>query len=153
MSITTESPRQAGPRVVGPVARSNRRRPTPTRRRYVHSAHRAPGVAPHQDACAPVRASNQSISWTATVAGVVGTAVVLLALIGMANMRAGQLESAPQPAVATVQQGETLSEFAARVAPGEPVQQVVDGVLASNGLRSAAVTAGQQLVVPAKTGE
>ncbi|MBY6410979.1 hypothetical protein HQ346_05355 [Rhodococcus sp. BP-252] len=95
MSITVSDPR-----VVRPVARPSRRRATPARRRYVHSApsaHQPSSMGAYADSCVEERRSDQSISWQATVAGVVGTAVVILALVGLANLRAGQLEPASQP--------------------------------------------------------
>ncbi|MFT7022516.1 MAG: LysM repeat protein [Rhodococcus sp. (in: high G+C Gram-positive bacteria)] len=96
--------------------------------------------------------SPQTLSWTATVLGVLATAVVLLAFVAVANLRAGSIESAPQVGVAVVQQGETLSDVAQRIAPGVPVQDVVDSMLELNGLAGASVSQGQQLVIPATSG-
>ncbi|SNS25711.1 hypothetical protein [Rhodococcoides kyotonense] len=103
MSITTETPRQAGPRVVRPSARPSRRRVTPARRHYVYSTHVHSTRPAATDSCVEERGADQNISWPAAVAGVVGTAVVILALVGLANMRAAQLEPVSAPASSSVE--------------------------------------------------
>ncbi|ORI25588.1 hypothetical protein [Rhodococcus sp. 1168] len=47
----------------------------------------------------------QTISWTATVAGVLITAIVLLGLIGLANLRAGSFDGGSAGGVTVVEQG------------------------------------------------
>lgn len=161
MSITTERP-------VVPTARADRslhsgvraplrpsrttaaqRRATAQRRRYVRAE--AQDVVSYGDSCV-TEAPADRMSWPAMVLGVIGTAVVILGLVAVANLRAASLDDVPgsagatQPAVATVAEGETINDVARRVAPNEPVQRVVDRILELNQLGSAAVTPGQQLV-------
>ncbi len=49
--------------------------------------------------------SRQTISWTATIAGVLLTVIVLLGFVGLANLRAGHLDSGSAGEVAVVEQG------------------------------------------------
>ncbi|MGB2951376.1 LysM peptidoglycan-binding domain-containing protein [Rhodococcus sp. BGS-1C] len=150
MSITTER-RVSAHRGSTHRGSAVRRRPTPQRRRYLHTSAPQGMARGHREACVEDR-SPQTLSWTATVLGVLATAVVLLAFVAVANLRAGSIESAPQVGVAVVQQGETLSDVAQRIAPGVPVQDVVDSMLELNGLAGASVSQGQQLVIPATAG-
>lgn len=161
MSITTErrasahrvtTHRVTTHRVSTHRGSTGRRRPTPQRRRYVRTSAPQGLARGHREGCAE-DSSPQTISWTATVLGVLATAVVLLAFVAVANLRAGSIESAPQVGVAVVQPGETISDFAQRVAPGAPVQEVVDSILELNGLVGASVSQGQQLVTPAAAGQ
>lgn len=50
-------------------------------------------------------APRQTLSWTATVAGVLITAIVLLGLVGLANLRAGYLDGGSAGAVTVVEHG------------------------------------------------
>ncbi|WP_280337848.1 LysM peptidoglycan-binding domain-containing protein [Nocardia wallacei] len=52
-------------------------------------------------------------------------------------------------AVVQVGAGESLSEVAARVAPGVPVRDTVRKIVELNGLRGAEVSSGRTLIVPA----
>ncbi|BCK54596.1 lytic transglycosylase [Nocardia wallacei] len=84
---------------------------------------------------------------TLAVAALVSAAVVC-GLIGVAHLRA----SAPageSTAVVQVGAGESLSEVAARVAPGVPVRDTVRKIVELNGLRGAEVSSGRTLIVPA----
>ncbi len=100
------------------------------------------------DRCTEASHAEDRMSWTAAVAGVVATALVVVGLIAVANLRAGSLDTAPVPGTAIVQQGETLSDVAARVAPNTAVQQVVDRMIELNDMGGASVLPGQQLLTP-----
>ncbi|MBF6329649.1 LysM peptidoglycan-binding domain-containing protein [Nocardia transvalensis] len=71
-------------------------------------------------------------------------------LIGVAQWRSGA-PGAERTTVVQVQSGESLSDVAARIAPGEPVWATVRKIVELNGLRGAEVTAGRTLVVPARS--
>lgn len=86
-----------------------------------------------------------------------GRVVVFLLALG-AGLWAlgGQVAAADAPAAAvpvqtyTVRAGETMWEIAAGIAaPGEDVRDVIDDVLELNEMSSAALTAGQQILLPA----
>lgn len=128
MSITTERPAFFDPRTVAesragvrtPQRRSAgtgrgtaaRRRATIERRRYVHATAPQTLGAAADDGCAHEDNQVQAVSWTTMIAGAVATAVVILGFVAVANLRAGSLDSAPQPAVSTVQQGQSISDVA-----------------------------------------
>lgn len=147
-----------------------RRRAAVQRRRYVQAS--GPQGLGHRhgysDACVEP-APHQPISWLAAVAGVVGTALVILGFVALANLRAESIDAAAssavsgatevsvsagsQPVVVTVQEGETISDVARRIAPGQPVQPVVEGLLPLGDMPGAAVSAGQQLATPLMLGQ
>lgn len=127
MSITTERPEFFGTRTVAgsragvraPQRRDgrarrvgDRRRATIQRRRYVQTT--APqGRRPIAgDGCIDGDRQVQTVSWTTMIAGAVATAVVILGFVAVANLRAGSLDSAPQPAVVTVEQGASFGDVA-----------------------------------------
>ncbi|GAB2728100.1 LysM peptidoglycan-binding domain-containing protein [Nocardia thraciensis] len=84
---------------------------------------------------------------TLAVAALVSAAVVC-GLLGLAHLRAGA-PAAASTAVVRVQEGESLSELAARVAPADPVRDTVRKIVELNGLPSAEVASGRTLIVPA----
>lgn len=85
------------------------------RRRYLHTAATQGGSSRFIDHSSADRSSadrsfddeapRQTISWTATFAGVLITAIVLLGLVGLANLRAGYLDGGSAGAVTVVEQG------------------------------------------------
>ncbi|MBD0322349.1 MAG: LysM peptidoglycan-binding domain-containing protein [Aldersonia sp.] len=84
------------------------------------------------------------------IAAALLTAVVVVGLLGLANLRADGPSTVPaDTAVVTVRQGETLSDVAARIAPQASSARVVDEIRTLNDMSSAGVRAGQTLVVPA----
>jgi hypothetical protein len=109
MSITTERPvrteqHQQTRRAVRTRQTESQRRATMQRRRHVGvSAVRGGQHDRRADGCADQAHRSQRITVLGAVAGVVGTAVVLLALVGMANLRASSLESVSAPSHVTVQ--------------------------------------------------
>ncbi|MET4048267.1 hypothetical protein ABIB34_001456 [Rhodococcus sp. UYP5] len=80
------------------------------RRRYLHALaqqDRGNRVIDHSSADHSFddEAPRQTLSWTATVAGVLITAIVLLGLVGLANLRAGYLDGGSAGAVTVVEHG------------------------------------------------
>lgn len=71
------------------------------------------------------------------------------AVCGLASLAGSEAAAVPvQTGVVQVHQGETLSELAARVAPGAPSSEVVQRIVQLNALSGVSVRAGQTLVVP-----
>ncbi len=70
------------------------------------------------------------------------------AVCGLASLAGGEAAVPVQTGVVQVHQGETLSELAARVAPGAPSSDVVQRIVQLNALGGVSVRAGQTLVVP-----
>lgn len=147
MSITTERRITTGRRDIEqnttthrggtrPRRPAVRTQPTLERRRHVYltspqgRADRDTGTR-MGDTC--VVTEPERISWTATVVGIIATAVVLLAFVAVANLRAESIDtsqlSAPQAAVVQ-----------AAVVPAAHVQQGID---------TASVMEGQTLFTPA----
>ena len=84
-----------------------------------------------------------------------GRLVVSLLVAGVVSVLgvglAGQLASASgEPRTVTVQSGQTLSGVAARELPELPVADGVVELQLANSLSTAAIHAGQQLVIPAR---
>ncbi|MBJ8345033.1 LysM peptidoglycan-binding domain-containing protein [Antrihabitans sp. YC2-6] len=96
-------------------------------------------------------AAEQKPSFAVTLAAGLLSALVVAGILGAWNMRTDGLSGgAPSTtAVVRVHNGETLSDVAARVAPGTPVAQVVAEILDLNGLPNADVHVGQTLITPA----
>lgn len=76
------------------------------------------------------------------------SAVAVGGLLGIAQLRAGAVPSAPTTVV-QVREGEPLTEIAARVAPDVPVRQTVDRIVRLNSLQGAQAAPGGTLIVPA----
>lgn len=87
------------------------------------------------------------------VLGVVVTALVVLGLAGLAAVSAG---SVPVPEGATdvvrVAAGETLSDIAGSVAPGQSVGLVIERIMDLNAMSDSKLNVGQTLIVPAVQG-
>lgn len=75
------------------------------RRRYLHALAQQDRGNRAIDRSFDDEAPRQTISWTATIAGVLITAIVLLGLVGLANLRAGYLDGGSTGAVTIVEQG------------------------------------------------
>ncbi|PPK62221.1 LysM domain-containing protein [Actinokineospora auranticolor] len=121
-----------------PLRRARRHRP-PNRGRVAGAARvvAAPGCGP--------RRSPIPVSVLAGVAAVV--AIAVYGLGSAADSMAGA--SVPQEtAVVRVKAGETLSDLAARMAPGSDVGAVVDRIRGLNGLEGSTIFPGQPLEVP-----
>ncbi|MFC9790322.1 LysM peptidoglycan-binding domain-containing protein [Rhodococcus sp. NPDC127528] len=83
-----------------------------------------------------------------TVVGVLLTALVVVGLLGVAQLRSNPQAVPGRTEVVQVRGGESLSEIAARVAPEYPVSQVVERIVDLNALGGAGLQPGQSLVVP-----
>lgn len=91
------------------------------------------------------------VSVTMTVIVAVVAALIAVWLVALAQSRsvASSGTSVPeQLGVVQVQPGESLQRLAARVAPDSPVGSVVERIKQLNELDSAALDAGQTLIVP-----
>ncbi|MCM6774250.1 LysM peptidoglycan-binding domain-containing protein [Nocardia sp. CDC159] len=75
------------------------------------------------------------------------SAVAVCGLVGAAHLRSAGTGSG-STTVVQVQEGESLSEVAARVAPEAPVRDTVRKIVELNGLRGAEVATGRTLIVP-----
>ena len=130
------------------------RRPAGARR----PALRRPGGRPlsYADAPAPVRLSRAShrpshgqVVRRRAVAWVVLTLLAVLAVAGLVALRAAGAAVVPSAtSVVQVQEGESLSTLAGRVAPDAPTAAVVERIVSLNGLTGATVRPGESLVVP-----
>lgn len=92
------------------------------------------------------------VSNRATLAVAFMAAVTTLWLGWIAHLSGGA-EAGPEAvpdrlAVVRVQAGETLQQVAGRIAPGSPVEQVVERIRDLNDLESAAIGVGQTLIAP-----
>ena len=76
-------------------------------------------------------------------------AVVMSMLVGIATMGLGSASATGTPQVLTVKAGQTLSEIAAAELPSMSISQGILAIQLANGLSTAQVGAGQQLVIPA----
>lgn len=105
---------------------------------------------PHPLAESGYSNDRQQVGIAGLVAAAVATFLVLAALFGLAHLRAGTPAAEPADAsVVAVQDGETLSDIARRVAPEAGVGTVTDRIVALNDMTDAGVRPGQLLVVPA----
>ncbi|QCQ90791.1 LysM peptidoglycan-binding domain-containing protein [Rhodococcus sp. SGAir0479] len=94
-------------------------------------------------------ASALSLSALSTVvATVVVTVGVVVGLEALANLSGAPGGVPAQTAVVQVRSGETLSDVAARVAPGAPVGAVVDRIRQLNEMSGSGVRAGQTVLAP-----
>lgn len=144
-----------GPVAPGPVAAQVRRtadkrsRPRANRPPGAALRHHGTGVlmsrAPHRR-CYPRPITPATTVALALLAALITVWLGLVAQVG--GVTGG---SAPVPdrlAVVQVHAGETLHQVAHRVAPGAPVDQVMERIRDLNQLESAALDAGQTLIAP-----
>jgi hypothetical protein len=100
-------------------------------------------TAPHQGG------SGAGHSFGIAVATALLSALVVCGLAGLWNMKTGALTDGPaETAVVQVQEGESLADVAARVAPDLPVEQTVAQILDLNAMSTAGVHPGQSLITP-----
>jgi LysM repeat protein len=113
------------------------------------TARPAPVPVPAARPAQPVRGTHLTARGRAAVVA----ALVLLLLAAFSLGRTGAEGSTSAPAQAQVQEatvmpGETLWAVAQRLAPGQDPRPVVDQIRRLNGLTSADLQAGQQLLLP-----
>ncbi|PPJ23473.1 hypothetical protein C5E45_28625 [Nocardia nova] len=138
-------------RTVRPVRRHGRADLWRPRGRYrphaVAGYDRVPAAAPARGPH-PLRRVEQARIRLATLAvTALLTAAAVCGLMGVAQLRDAGAPASTQ--TVQVQPGESLSDLARRVAPGDPVRDTVARIVELNGLRGAEVAAGRTLVVPA----
>ncbi|MBU3065816.1 LysM peptidoglycan-binding domain-containing protein [Nocardia sp. NEAU-G5] len=154
---TTDPARVAAPRGFrpsGPAARPagaargvGARRPGPARPasagvRYGHAQVRASRV-PHP----AVQVERARFGLASLALAALLSAAAVCGLLELGQLRSGVV-AAPQTTVVQVREGEPLSEVAARVAPGVPVQDTVRKIMQLNALQGAQVASGSTLIVP-----
>jgi|GEM_PF-6530807 len=122
-----------GPRAVRPPAPGVR---------YGRARVRASRVA-HPDA----RVERARLGLATLALAALLSAAAVCGLLELAQLRSGDI-AASQTAVVQVREGEPLSEVAARVAPGVPVQDTVRKIVELNALQGAQVASGHTLIVP-----
>lgn len=100
----------------------------------------------------PRRAPRSGTGAAVTMCAALLTAFVVMALISLAHLRAGDPATVQgATSVVQVRGGETLSDVAARIAPDSPVGLVVARIIELNGMAGAGVYPGQTLIAPAST--
>ncbi|WP_198037086.1 LysM peptidoglycan-binding domain-containing protein [Nocardia sp. BMG51109] len=93
------------------------------------------------------RVARARVGFATLAAAAVLSAAAVCGLFGLAQLSTG---GAAEPTSAVrVHEGESLSDVAARVAPGDPVRDTVRKIVELNGLRGAEVAPGRTLIVPA----
>ncbi|MCI2240332.1 LysM peptidoglycan-binding domain-containing protein [Paenibacillus sp. TRM 82003] len=155
MSSTALAPVPAAP------SRRSARRPArlvphPRRAAARAGARTSPPVPRRRPAAAPVRrplrlTRRGRLGVTCTAAGALaGVALAVAAAVGEPAAAGGPGgAAAPAPLVMTVLPGQTLSQIAAELAPGEDWRDVAAEIAEVNGLPSQALRAGQRLTLPA----
>ncbi|WP_283263798.1 LysM peptidoglycan-binding domain-containing protein [Rhodococcus sp. IEGM 1379] len=90
------------------------------------------------------------VGWRSVVLGVLLTAVAVLGLVGLASVSVGGV-SGPvnETGVVRVAAGETLSDIAAQVAPGQSAGVVISRIMDLNAMSNSKLSVGQTLIVPA----
>ena len=100
---------------------------------------------------APHRRRPVSVAVTIALAVAAALITLWLGAFGQAGGIGGRTPVQPERlAVVQVQTGENLQRLATRVAPGEPVGQVVERIRELNKLPSSALDAGQTLIAPVR---
>ncbi len=143
-AISGYRPRQAGlPRRDLRGGRSRAARPPSGVMRYDRPRVRVSDT-PHPQA----RVEQARIGLATLALAALLSAMAVGGLLGLAQLRAG---AAPDAATTVVQvrAGEPLTEVAARVAPGAPVQETVHRIVQLNALGDAQAASGGTLIVPA----
>lgn len=133
-----------------------RRRVAGDRRRVMGDRRRPGGATVRYRAVVP-RVSRAEHHPAASSGGVVTvlvtgllTVATVLVLVGLAHLRAADVDSAVPKSVGVVQvhSGEGLGELAHRIAPEVGTGVMVERIMELNGLTDSTVRQGQQLLVP-----
>ncbi|MBB5911327.1 hypothetical protein BJY24_000194 [Nocardia transvalensis] len=123
------------------------RRPRGARPRSAVVRYDRPRAEPPRGLHPADRVERARVGFATLAATALVTAAVVAGLIGVAHLRASA-PAQPSTAVVQVAEGESLSDVAQRVAPGEPVRDTVRKIVELNGLRGAEVASGRTLIVP-----
>lgn len=93
------------------------------------------------------------VGWRSMVLGVLLTAVAVLGLVGLASVSVGGVSGqVDETGVVRVAAGETLSDIAAQVAPGQSAGTVIDRIMDLNAMSNSKLSVGQTLIVPVAQG-
>ena len=122
--------------------------PAPARRRAATVRPTRAGTASWSAQRTPVRLTRRGRLVVVTLLAVVALLAVVVGSLRAVD--ATTQSSAPVVQHVTVAPGETLWQIAGRVAPYDDRRDTVDRIIELNGLRSAKVGAGQDLLVPAR---
>ncbi|MDZ7913132.1 MAG: LysM peptidoglycan-binding domain-containing protein [Rhodococcus sp. (in: high G+C Gram-positive bacteria)] len=92
----------------------------------------------------------EDVSWKTVFLGAVFTAMAVLALVGIGALSSGDVAATNGATdVVRVAAGESLSDIAAKVAPGQAVGSVIEQIMDLNAMSSSGLAVGQTLIVPA----
>ena len=99
------------------------------------------------------RVGSDGVGWRSMATGVVVTAAAVLGLVGLAAVSTGGA-SDPDGATSVVRvaAGESLSDIAADIAPGQSVGVVIERIMDLNAMNDSRLNVGQTLIVPAAQG-
>lgn len=99
------------------------------------------------------RVGSDGVGWRSMATGVLLTAVAVLGLVGLAAVStSGASDPVGATSVVRVAAGESLSDIAADIAPGQSVGVVIERIMDLNAMNDSRLKVGQTLIVPAAQG-
>jgi hypothetical protein len=140
---------------VGAVSGSRSLRESPRRWDGEHDSSRPYGGSfAHRNRVGVSRVEHEvaaeDVSWKTVFLGAVFTALAVLALVGIGALSSGDVAATNGATeVVRVAAGESLSDIAAKVAPGQAVGSVIEQIMDLNAMSSSGLSVGQTLIVPA----
>lgn len=139
---------------VGAVSGSRSLRESPRRWDSEHDSSRPYGGSfAHRNRVGVSRVEHEvaaeDVSWKTVFLGTVFTALAVLALVGIGALSSGDVAGTHGATeVVRVAAGESLSDIAAKVAPGQAVGSVIEQIMDLNAMSSSGLSVGQTLIVP-----
>ena len=139
---------------VGAVSGSRSLRESPRRWDSEHDSSRPYGGSfAHRNRVGVSRVEHEvaaeDVSWKTVFLGAVFTALAVLALVGIGALSSGDVAATHGATeVVRVAAGESLSDIAAKVAPGQAVGSVIEQIMDLNAMSSSGLSVGQTLIVP-----
>ncbi|MFF1553970.1 LysM peptidoglycan-binding domain-containing protein [Rhodococcus erythropolis] len=139
---------------VGAVSGSRSLRESPRRWDSEHDSSRPYGGSfAHRNRVGVSRVEHEvaaeDVSWKTVFLGAVFTALAVLALVGIGALSSGDVAGTHGATeVVRVAAGESLSDIAAKVAPGQAVGSVIEQIMDLNAMSSSGLSVGQTLIVP-----
>lgn len=139
---------------VGAVSGSRSLRESPRRWDSEHDSSRPYGGSfAHRNRVGVSRVEHEvaaeDVSWKTVFLGAVFTALAVLALVGIGALSSGDVAATHgETEVVRVAAGESLSDIAAKVAPGQAVGSVIEQIMDLNAMSSSGLSVGQTLIVP-----
>ncbi|WNF44322.1 LysM peptidoglycan-binding domain-containing protein [Rhodococcus sp. SG20037] len=140
---------------VGAVSGSRSLRESPRRWDSEHDSSRPYGGSfAHRNRVGVSRVEHEvaaeDVSWKTVFLGAVFTAFAVLALVGIGALSSGDVAATNGATeVVRVAAGESLSDIAAKVAPGQADGSVIEQIMDLNAMSSSGLSVGQTLIVPA----